>query len=343
MTDVTPAPDESSPLVSVIITTYNRPDYLQMSLASVLAQDLDDMEILVYDDCSNADNESIVRGFADDRIRYHRHPKNLGRGANNCAAYRAARGRYVAHLDDDDEWEPNFLASLIPPLEADEEITLAFCDRFLVSASGAIDYDLTARNAREWGRACLARGKHMPFQHQALVTRCVVFGSAAIVRRSALDLDDFPSELKFTWDAWIVYLAVRGGGAAYYEPDRLARVRVHAAQSIQVLASLETFSDISYCFRRFLADPHLVIDRKMLRKKLSVIEAYWSVASARAGNSVGARRHAGSAIRSYPTIRAVAVCAVVLLPASFARTLANIAARAKVLTVGRRRTSLYAQ
>src|SRR5437868_13215420 len=120
----------ADPPVSVIITTFNRTHYLEEALASAIHQAYENLEIIVSDDCGSTDVEHIVVRPGDSRVRYRRNTKRLGVAANTLAASLEARGKYIAYLNDDDAWEPSFLATLVPPLEADDELSVAFSDHF---------------------------------------------------------------------------------------------------------------------------------------------------------------------------------------------------------------------
>lgn len=91
-------------LVTVIIPTYNRPMLLPRAIESVRRQTYRHLEILVIDDGSADDIGSVVAAIRDDRIRYIRHETNKGLPAGRNTGIRAARGYYIAFLDDDDEW-----------------------------------------------------------------------------------------------------------------------------------------------------------------------------------------------------------------------------------------------
>lgn len=93
------------PLVSVIITTCNRPQLLRGAIASVLIQEGVDFELLIIDDSSPGDEtRTIVEGHPDPHIRYIRHVKNRGSAESLNTGLQESKGRYIAILDDDDEW-----------------------------------------------------------------------------------------------------------------------------------------------------------------------------------------------------------------------------------------------
>jgi GT2 family glycosyltransferase/glycosyltransferase involved in cell wall biosynthesis/2-polyprenyl-3-methyl-5-hydroxy-6-metoxy-1,4-benzoquinol methylase len=106
-----------SPLVSVIVPTYNRLEWLRETLQSILAQTYRQFEIVVVND-AGPDISPVVAGLnAEGKIRVIAHSENKGLGAARNTGVRAARGKYIAYLDDDDIFLPNHLATLVSHLE----------------------------------------------------------------------------------------------------------------------------------------------------------------------------------------------------------------------------------
>lgn len=101
------------PLISVIIPTYNRDNSLKRSIDSVLNQTFKDFEVIVIDDDSTDDTESIVKNFNDPRIKYIKHKENRGAGAARNTGIKNARGKFIAFQDSDDEWLPEKLEKQI--------------------------------------------------------------------------------------------------------------------------------------------------------------------------------------------------------------------------------------
>jgi glycosyltransferase involved in cell wall biosynthesis len=97
---------DASPQFSVIVTTFNRPEFLSQALRSVLSQTVEDLECIVVDD-----GGSVPVQLPDDpRVRLVRLTENRGAPASRNAGIDAATGRFVAFLDDDDEFTPGRLA-----------------------------------------------------------------------------------------------------------------------------------------------------------------------------------------------------------------------------------------
>lgn len=102
----------SAPTISAVIPTRNRPRLLQGALASVALQDVPDLEVIVVDDASEqgAETAGVVEAFREHlQIRTIRLTHQGGTGRARNVGVLAARGEYVAFLDDDDLWHPGKL------------------------------------------------------------------------------------------------------------------------------------------------------------------------------------------------------------------------------------------
>ena len=127
MSPYQPDTGERTPAVSVGIPTYNRPAGLNRALESVLRQSERDLELIISDDASTDSTPEVVRQAAarDARVRYLRQDVKLGLTGNFNALLRAARGRYVMLLADDDWLDEDYIARCRAALDADAQAALA--------------------------------------------------------------------------------------------------------------------------------------------------------------------------------------------------------------------------
>jgi glycosyltransferase involved in cell wall biosynthesis/radical SAM superfamily enzyme YgiQ (UPF0313 family)/tetratricopeptide (TPR) repeat protein len=123
----TVSPPNLAPLVSVIVPTYNRPEMLATAISSILTQTMQSFEIIVIND-AGTDVLPVLERFADKgNIRHIVHDSNQGLAAARNTGIRAARGKYIAYLDDDDIFYPNHLETLTEFLES-HDCRVAYTD-----------------------------------------------------------------------------------------------------------------------------------------------------------------------------------------------------------------------
>jgi glycosyltransferase involved in cell wall biosynthesis len=114
--------------VSIGLPVYNGERYLRDAIASILRQTYADFELIICDNASTDGTEAICRRFAaqDLRIRYYRHPVNLGAARNFNETFALARGVYFKWAAHDDMLEPEFLAACVEALDRHPDAVLAF-------------------------------------------------------------------------------------------------------------------------------------------------------------------------------------------------------------------------
>ena len=120
----------SAPTVSIVMPTYNRADLLPRSIASILSQDFDDLQLLIVDDGSTDNTASVVKEIQnqDSRVRYLRLPENRGIGYARNAGLQHVTGKYIGLADSDDLWLPGKLKTQVEIMEQHPEIEVLFGD-----------------------------------------------------------------------------------------------------------------------------------------------------------------------------------------------------------------------
>lgn len=118
--------NSASPIVSVLMTAYNREAFLREAIESVLASSLQDFELIVVDDASTDGTFEIARSYAgkDARVRAFRNEKNLGDYFNRNKAASFARGTYLKYLDSDDAFYPWGLGAMLTCMKRFPEAAL---------------------------------------------------------------------------------------------------------------------------------------------------------------------------------------------------------------------------
>ena len=145
------------PRLSVGLPVYNGQRFLRAALESILAQTFNDFELIVCDNASTDATEQICREYAsrDPRVRYFRHPSNIGPAANYNACFRHARGelfRWAAH---DDVIAPQLFQMSIDALDRDAAAVAVYPNSCEIDADGKRLFDHATRV--ELQDPCVAR------------------------------------------------------------------------------------------------------------------------------------------------------------------------------------------
>ncbi len=116
------------PLVSVLMTVYNRENVLASSIQSVLDSTYTNFELIIVDDCSTDNSYAIAQEFAkkDDRIKVYKNEKNLGDYPNRNRAASYAKGKYIKYNDSDEEMYYYGLKIMVECMEKYPDAPLGF-------------------------------------------------------------------------------------------------------------------------------------------------------------------------------------------------------------------------
>jgi glycosyltransferase involved in cell wall biosynthesis len=163
-----------NPTVSVIMPVYNVEAYIGHAIASVIEQRFTGWELLIIDDGGSDASMTIARQFADPRIRIITQANRGLAGARNTGIA-AARGRIIALLDSDDAWHPTKLLFHVIHLRANPRVDVSYAGSRMIDAAGNV-----------LGVAMRPRLADIT-PAQILLRNPVGNGSAAVIRRSALD------------------------------------------------------------------------------------------------------------------------------------------------------------
>ena len=200
----------SAPKISVVIATYNRAGTLPRAVASVLAQDDADFELIIIDDASTDGTTAYLTSLTDPRIVARRAQSNLGPSGARNFGLELARAPIVAFLDSDDTYLPHRLSVPLAALAADPSLVCTLSsalkyDRGVPREAGIPDISFSP-SAFEWALTC----DLIPVEATSITVR----------RDAALAAGGFCGALRLTEDReFLIRLAKRGGGRLL--PDML--------------------------------------------------------------------------------------------------------------------------
>lgn len=185
-----------TPLVSVVIPTFNRCDLLERALTAVFGQTLQDLEVIVADDGSTDGTGAMLRRWPE-RVR-HLRQTNRGPAAARNLGLAATRGEYIAFLDSDDVWFPRSLEAHLEAFGRNPRTGLVYAGSEVVDAEG--------RLVKEQRPSAANRGRVLP---QLLFYNFVV-PSTVVMRRACYEYaGPMNEELHFAED-WLYWLRIAG-------------------------------------------------------------------------------------------------------------------------------------
>lgn len=124
-------PKAHIPIVSVLMTSYNREKYIAEAIESVLASTFEDFELIIVDDCSTDRTIEIARSYVvkDNRIKLFINEENLGDYPNRNKAATYAIGEFIKYLDSDDTMSPNCLKRMVSEMYANPHCAFGITSR----------------------------------------------------------------------------------------------------------------------------------------------------------------------------------------------------------------------
>jgi glycosyltransferase involved in cell wall biosynthesis len=235
----------TSPILSIVLPTYNRVSFLPQAFEAICSQTFADWELIVVDDGSTDDTETVVRQLAkriDRPVRYVRQENRGAYGARNTGLDLAS-GKFVAFYDSDDRWLPHHLKECVDALEAHPEVDWVFtacrrvehetgrilCENTFYDADGnpwpflkltaVADGKLRVLNDRRALECMLGAGLNCGLQTS--VIRRQVFENYRFQTRFRNEAED---------QLMVIYALAKGCRLAYYDAVHVV-YNVHAANS----------------------------------------------------------------------------------------------------------------
>lgn len=132
--------------VTIIITSYNKADYLKESIDSALHQKYNEFDVLIIDDGSTDESKKIIEIYRNEPLVEIHYQENQGVIKTRNKAISLAKGEYILQLDGDDKIGENFLSLTVPILDNQNEVGIVFCKTELFGEKSGVwergDYDL---------------------------------------------------------------------------------------------------------------------------------------------------------------------------------------------------------
>lgn len=127
---------ENKPLVSVIIPSYNHEKYVGIAVKSAINQTYDNLEIIICDDGSKDNSRIVIESILDHRVVKYFNEKNIGATPNTNFLINKCKGKYIALMTSDDEWDKDKIRKQVEFLENNSEYGAVFTDVCMVNEEG---------------------------------------------------------------------------------------------------------------------------------------------------------------------------------------------------------------
>lgn len=243
------------PLVTVVIPTHNRANYLIDALKSVFNQTLQDFEVIVIDDGSTDGTAEAIKSHYPDSVRYLKQERS-GPGAARNRGILMANGKYIAFLDSDDLWASDKLERQVAHMEAHPNVVMTFTD-FSRNERPGVDI-----------KSCLHKSVHvnsgdifLPLLKENFVVTPSVMVRQDVLARVGL----FESHLVGMED-YEFWLRVANEGNIDYLAEVLTFVREHEERTTRTIAFWrDSVHAVSMVYARWSSNPHAI---GLLRKQL---------------------------------------------------------------------------
>ncbi len=141
------------PLVSICIPAYNNADTILDTVASVLASDYDNIEVIIVDDCSTDDTYEKILGLDPSKVFVYKNEKNLGMAGNWNRCLSLCRGEYVRLLCADDRIDADLISKEVALLESNPSVVMVSSDTAFINEAGEVvgHYDRYRKGALSHG------------------------------------------------------------------------------------------------------------------------------------------------------------------------------------------------
>lgn len=204
------------PLVSIIMTTYNRALLIGETIESIQKQTYKNWELLIIDDGSDDDTEAVITNIKDARIQFHKAGRIGISGVIKNIGLKKAGGNLIAFIDSDDLWHPEKIEKQVAALEAYPEAGFSLTGGYNF---GEPDKPVEYFYKQKEGLRCDDLFLSI-FQSEI-----AVFTQALLIRKECLSITGLFKEVKSFSDAdFIINLARHFKGIVLYEPLLYRRI-----------------------------------------------------------------------------------------------------------------------
>lgn len=241
------------PLVSVIVTTFNRCEMLANTIQSILEQTFFDFELIVIDNMSEDGTREYIGSIQDERIRYIRNQNYGVIAKNRNYGIREAKGSYIAFCDDDDLWMPNKLDIQVTLLQNNPSQVMCYSQAELFFDNQTLKKLMIRRSVKKSHFIHLLQGNFIP-------------NSSVLIKRDVFDQLGFLNESSEIREDYEMWLRVANNFSIVGTDQVLIRYRLHSSNNAgskvaETMRAIRTLRSLAHPLRIpvYLYFPNLLI------------------------------------------------------------------------------------
>lgn len=235
-----------NPLISIIIPTYNRPYYLNLTIQSVVKQTYQNIEVLVIDDGTpNTNNEVLCKKF--DKVKYIKIKNSGGPAKPRNVGIRAAKGKYIAFVDDDDLWLLTKLEKQVAILENNLDFGLVHSCCEVINENGIKRNEII-------GRPRALNVKHGDVSMR-MIGNWTLMMPTPLIRKEVVDAVGFYNEIMLAaGEDTEFWTRCSFATKFYYIDEPLAQYRIH---SQNISSRKENYRKLSFHLKEVLVQQRI--------------------------------------------------------------------------------------
>jgi glycosyltransferase involved in cell wall biosynthesis len=241
--------------VQIFIPCFNSRVTLLKAVESILAQTMKNYEVILVDNASSDDSNSVFLALDDDRFSVVRFEENVSLGANFNRCIELASAEFFCIMHADDEYDPNYLENMIYSLDHAPSVSIAFCNANIIDEDSRRRFSVKneiKRRASKMTSTQYAGRKGILW----LADYNKVIAPSVMFRTSSKNLfGTYRMDLKFTLDWDLYFRILQEGGKILHVSQTLFNYRVHKNQQTEALiASMDKYYEMRAILDRIYAE-----------------------------------------------------------------------------------------
>lgn len=259
--------DAALPLVSLVITSYNRAHFIEDAIRSALAQDYPNLEVIISDNCSTDNSDQVIRKYSSDpRVRYSVNSTNIGMMPNFDKATRElASGKYITYLSSDDYLvNTSFVSEAVARIRQNPRITVVHSINIAeFTGTGVCQVDCSYLHYGDtFYKRPSVTGREVFLSYPAC--HSISFGGTVMDREKLIEVNAFEGKV-LSGDVQVILKLLLKGDAAFIDKQTYV-ARRHGGNATSTVSEAQTYiNNLSYIDAPYrLALKEKIFDAKTL-------------------------------------------------------------------------------